>query len=51
MYFSPLPCYLVPPRPVYSLQHPILQHCQPACVPPSVWVTKFHTHTKRQAKL
>ena len=29
MYFSPLPCYLVPHRPRYSLQHCILQHPQP----------------------
>ena len=26
MYFSPLPCYLVPPSPKYSPQHPILKH-------------------------
>src|SRR5215510_6626731 len=27
--FSPLPCYLVPLRPKYSPQHPILKHPQP----------------------
>jgi hypothetical protein len=32
MYFSPLPCYLVPLRPKYSTQHPILKHPQPAFV-------------------
>jgi hypothetical protein len=26
MKFSPLPCYLVPLRPKYSLQHLILKH-------------------------
>jgi hypothetical protein len=26
---SPLPCYLVPPRPKYSPQHPILKKPQP----------------------
>jgi hypothetical protein len=26
MYFSPLPCHLVPLRPKYSPQHPILKH-------------------------
>jgi hypothetical protein len=29
MKFSPLPCYLVPLRPKYSPQHPILLHPQP----------------------
>ena len=28
MLFSPLPCYLVPLRPLYSPQHPILKHSQ-----------------------
>jgi hypothetical protein len=27
--FSPLPCYLIPLRPKYSPQHPILRHPQP----------------------
>ena len=39
MYFSPLPCYLVPLRLKYSLQHPILKHTQstflPQCERPS----------------
>jgi hypothetical protein len=29
MQSSPLPCYLVPLRPKYPLQHPILQHPKP----------------------
>ena len=33
MYFSPLPCYLVPHRPKYSPQHPILKHPQPMFLP------------------
>ena len=33
MYFSPLPCYLVPLRPKYSPQHPILKHPQPKFLP------------------
>jgi hypothetical protein len=33
MKFSPLPCYLVPLRPKYSPQHPILKHLQPTLLP------------------
>jgi hypothetical protein len=33
MYFSLLPCYLVPPRLKYSPQHPILKHPQPTFLP------------------
>ena len=33
MHFSPLPCYLVPLRPEYSPQHPILRHPQPTFLP------------------
>jgi len=33
MYFSPLPCYVVPVRPKYSPQHPILEHLQPMFLP------------------
>jgi len=33
MYFSPLPCYLIPLRPKYSPQQPILKH--PHCELPS----------------
>ena len=43
--FSPFSCYLVPLRPKYSPQHPILKQTA-AYVPPSMWATKFHTHTK-----
>ena len=38
---------LIPLRPKYSPQHPILQ-TPSAYVTSSVWVTKFHTHTKLQ---
>ena len=31
--FSPLPCYLVPLRPKYSPQYPILKHPQPTFLP------------------
>jgi hypothetical protein len=40
--------YLVPLRPKYSPQHPILPS---AYIPPSMWATKFHDHTKQQTKL
>jgi hypothetical protein len=33
MYFSPLPCYLVPLRYKYSPQHPILTYPQPTFLP------------------
>jgi len=33
MQFSPLTCHLVPLRPKYSPQHPILKHPQPAFLP------------------
>ena len=36
LYFSPLPCYLVPLRPKYSPQHPILKHPQPTFLPQCV---------------
>jgi hypothetical protein len=42
---SSIPCHLVPLRPKYSPQHRILKHPHP------MLVTKFHTHTKQQAKL
>ena len=45
------PFCLGPLRLKYSPQHPILKHLQPIYVPPEMWVTKFHTHTKQQAKL
>ena len=37
MYFSPFPYYLVPPRPKYSPQHPILKHPQPKLLPECGW--------------
>jgi hypothetical protein len=43
MQFSPLPCYHIPLRSRYS-------RTPSAYVPPSVWATKFHTHT-HQTKL
>ena len=43
-------CYLIPRRPKYSSQHPILKEPS-AYVPPLMWGNKFHTHTKQQAKL
>jgi len=49
IYLSPLPCYLVPLRPKYSPQHPILKHPWPMFIP--LWATRFHTHTKQQAIL
>ena len=33
MQFSPLPCHLVPPKPKYSPQHPILKQPQPTFLP------------------
>jgi hypothetical protein len=33
MTFSPLPCYLIPLRPKYSPQHPILKYPQPTFFP------------------
>ena len=33
MYFSPLPCYLVPLRPKYRHHHPLLTHTLPTFLP------------------
>jgi len=33
MQISLIPCYLAPPRPKYSPQHPILKHPQPTLLP------------------
>jgi len=44
MYFSPPLCSLVLLRPKYLPQNPILAH--PQSVSPTIWETKFHTHTK-----
>ena len=37
MWLSPFPCYLVPLRPKYSSQHPILKHHQSTFVPRYKW--------------
>ena len=50
MYLSPLPCYLVPLRPKYSPSAPYSE-THSAYVPPSMWATKFHTHTNQQSQL
>ena len=50
LYLSPLPCCLIPLRLRYLPQHPILK-TPSTYISPSMWVTKFHTHTKQQAKL
>jgi hypothetical protein len=48
MKFSPLPRYLIPPRPKYSPQHPILKHPQSMFLPqfqqPSFTPTASHQH-------
>jgi hypothetical protein len=46
-----LSCYLIPPRPQYPPQYHVPEHPPSAYVPPSMWETKFHTHTTQQAKL
>jgi hypothetical protein len=50
MKFSLLPCYLVPLSPKDPPQHRISE-TPLAYVSPSMSATKFHTHTKEQAKL
>jgi hypothetical protein len=49
MQSSPLPSYPVPPRPKYLFSAPYFRKAS-AYVSPSLWATKFHTHTK-QVKL
>ena len=44
------PFYLIPLRPKYSPQHPILKHPW-TYVRPSVSATKFHTHTEQRVIL
>jgi len=39
MYFSPISCYLVPLRPKYSPQHPILKHPHPMIPPHCQWAS------------
>jgi len=46
MKFSPIPCYLIPLMPKYSLFSNNKTY-----FPPSKWATKFHTHTKQQSEL
>jgi hypothetical protein len=46
---SPLPCYLVPLRPKYSPQQPILKHPQPTFLPQCEQPS--FTPIKQQAKL
>jgi hypothetical protein len=44
------PCYLIPLRPKYLPQHPILKNPQPI-MPPSMSATTFHTCIKQPARL
>jgi len=48
MWFSPLPCHLVPLRPKHSTQHPILKHPQPTFIPQCERPTFTPTHNNRQ---
>jgi hypothetical protein len=48
MSFSPLPYYLVPLRPKYSPQHPILKHPQPTSRPQCQRPTITPIHINRQ---
>jgi len=48
MKFSPLPCYLVPHRPKYSPQHPILKHPKPTFLPQCEGASFTPTENKRQ---
>ena len=50
IYSSPLSCYLVPLRPKITSSVPYSPTTS-AYVPPSMSVTKFHTHIQQQAKL
>ena len=44
----PLPCYLVPPMPKYSPQHPILKHPQPTFLPQCEQPSFTSIQNKRQ---
>ena len=49
MNFSPFPCYLMPLRPKYSPQHPILKEAWPTFLPQCHWPS--FTPIKQEAKL
>jgi hypothetical protein len=51
MQSSPASCHFFALRFNYALQHPVLKHLHSIYVLPQVYETKFHTHTKQQAKL
>jgi hypothetical protein len=48
MKFSPLPCYLVPLRPKYSPQHPIIKHPRPSFFPQCRWPSFTLIQNNRQ---
>ena len=48
MKFSPLSCYLVPFRPIYSPQHSILKHPQPMLLPQCEWPCFTPAQNNRQ---
>ena len=48
MQFPPLTCYLIPPGPKYSPQHPILKHPQPAFLPQCQWPSFTPMQNNRQ---
>ena len=48
MQFPPPSCYLVPPMPIYSPQHPILKHPQPAFLPQCQWPSFKPIQNNRQ---
>ena len=47
MQFSALPCHLATLQTECLPQNAILEHSQPT-FPPSMWGTKFHTHTQKK---
>jgi hypothetical protein len=48
MYFSPLPCYLIPLGPKYPPQHIILENHQPTFLPQCERSTFKHIQNNRQ---